>query len=187
MKRQWVLHTWNGDVKSWIWKLFAKISWPITKFCILLQAWENEKGVKKNTKNEWKKKGWIKKNVTTEHFYLRYNEDKMTIVSTKLCNKHLTYNKVLHQEGEGEREKKKKKVESGWRNCCNFSLKLMTKFKAWEGEQANMGKYLGILEHIPTSVGKWIPIEISGHFGTWSPVLFQNLEIKVYNVQFGHH
>jgi hypothetical protein len=51
--------------------------------------------------------------VTIEHFYLRYNEDKMTIVSTKLCNKHLTYNKVLHQEGEGEREKKNKKVESG--------------------------------------------------------------------------
>jgi hypothetical protein len=61
-----------------------------------------KKKVERNTKNEWKGKGWIKKEVTIEHFYLRYNEDKMTIVSTKLCNKHLTYNKALHQEGERE-------------------------------------------------------------------------------------
>jgi hypothetical protein len=43
--------------------------------------------VERNTKNEWKKKGWIKKNVTIEHFYLRYNEDKMTIVTPRSRNK----------------------------------------------------------------------------------------------------
>jgi tmRNA-binding protein len=43
--------------------------------------------VERNTKNEWKRKGWIKKLKTIEHFCLRYNEDKMTIVTTKLYTK----------------------------------------------------------------------------------------------------
>jgi hypothetical protein len=56
-----------------------------------------------------------------------------------------------------DKEREKKKVESGKGKCYNFSLKLTTKVKAWKGEQAKMGKYFGILEHISTSVGKWVP------------------------------
>jgi hypothetical protein len=43
----------------------------------------------------------------------------------------------------------------------------MTKLKAWEGEEAKMGKYLGILEHIPTSVRKQVPTLPNAFWPLW--------------------